>query len=138
MITDQEREEREREYRQQYKDLILEATRIAVRGGLMSEAYEDFVIDYLDLIIDPLTNDDVDELIGNGKIPTHAIKPEIVLELLQAAGTLLNTSVLTDMDRENLKGYTEALEALLRESKGAEATCISEIDHLRARIFKAA
>lgn len=138
MWSSEERVRREREYRQQYKTLILEAARIAVRGGLLSEAYEDFVIDYLDLIIDPLSNDDVDYLIKNGRIHAHAINPEITLQLLSAATALLKSPALTDMDRENLKGYTEALEALLRESEGAEASSLSEIDQLRARIMKAA
>lgn len=147
MWSSEERVRREREYRQQYKTLILEAARIAVRGGLLSEAYEDFVIDYLDILIDPLSNDDVDYLIKNGRIPAHAIKPEIVLQLLSAATALLKSPALTDMDLENLKGYTETLEALLRECEGhgslplpssGEASGISEIDQLRARIFKAA
>lgn len=139
MWSPEERFRREREYRQQYKNLILEATRIAVRGGLLSEAYEDFVIDYLDLIVDSLSNDDVDYLIGNGRIPAQAIKPDIALQLLNAARTLLESPTLTDMDRDNMKGYTEALEALLRESEANTPTsALSEIDQLRARILKAA
>lgn len=143
MNTELEREQKEREFRQQYKDLILDATRIAVRGGLLSEAYEDFVIDYLDLIIDPLSNDDFDYLAKNGRFPARAIPSDIALQLLSAARKLRKEPSLTDMDLSNLKGYTETLEALLRESEGpfssTDSTAVqSEIDQLRARIFKAA
>ncbi|MEJ9164780.1 hypothetical protein P4I20_30225 [Paenibacillus graminis] len=161
---------REREYRQQYKTLILDATRIAVRGGLCSVAYEDFVIDYLDSIIDPLSNDDFDYLAKNGRIPARAIRTEedhaAALEKLKAAQQLQKEPSLTDMDRRNLKGYTETLEVLLRESEAnletsptfPNATMSSDspngttsyglsnvttsrhskVDQLRARIFKAA
>ncbi|MEK5415861.1 hypothetical protein [Paenibacillus sp. FSL L8-0708] len=168
MWSPEERVRREREYRQHYKTLILEATRIAVRAGLLSEAYEDFVIDYLDSIVDPLSNDDFDYLVKNERLPVRAIStPEAhtaVLEKLRVAQQLQKEPSLTDMDRSNLKGYTEALEALLRKSEANRGTFhdsnlatsqysesttswnmpkgatshLSEIDQLQQRIFKAA
>jgi hypothetical protein len=148
-MDERERERKERMFRQQYKDLILEATRIAVKGGVLSEAYEDFVIDHLDGMIDSLSNDDFDYLVKNERLPVRVIRTEegrtAVLEKLRVAQQLQKEPSLTDMDRNNLKGYTEALEALLRESEGhgilpsaVEASGLSEIDQLRARIFKAA
>ncbi|WP_438491047.1 hypothetical protein [Paenibacillus sp. IHBB 3054] len=152
MRSPEERVRREREYRQQYKTLILEATRIAVKGGVFSEAYEDFVIDHLDGVIDPLSNNDFDYLVKSERLPVREIRTEedftAALEMLRAAQQLQEETSLTDMDRSNLKGYTEALEALLRDSESNSTTLhtlpkdatshLSEIDQLSARILKAA
>ncbi|WP_025681139.1 hypothetical protein [Paenibacillus massiliensis] len=106
---------KEREFRQQYKNLVLDAARIAVKSGLLSVAYEDFVIDYLDRIIDPLANEDFDYLITNGKIPVRGIKVETAVELLKAARDLIANQNITQVDRENLNVYKDCLAACVRD-----------------------
>lgn len=55
------------EHREKYKELMLEAARIAVRGGAMSIAFEDFLIDYIDEIVDSLNDGEFISLVQNGK-----------------------------------------------------------------------
>ncbi|MNB67209.1 hypothetical protein D3C81_837500 [compost metagenome] len=134
---DEAKARREREHRETYKALILDASRIAVRGGLLSAAYEDFVIDYLDKIVDELSDDDFDYLAEHGRIRAGAVNPDIASKLLSAARSLLMDKTLTAMDRDNLTAYMEVLEEQARAC-GIEPEAGNEIDQLRARIFKAA
>lgn len=133
-----------REEREEYKALILEAARIAVKGGVLSTAYEDFVIDYLDRIVDGLDDNDFMYLVENGKIPVRAFQTyeghKAAKELLIAVKSLRQNPGITDMDKRNIEDYTAAIKALVAEQKviNRPDPGTNEIDELRQRIFKAA
>lgn len=133
--------------REAYKKLILQATGIAVKGKVLSSAYEDFVIDYLDTIIEALNDEDFTHLVKNGKIPVRAFHTyegrKTATKLLVAIKSLLQKPGLTDMDIRNIEGYKAALEGTVAEFKamnmdGWPDSETNDIEELRKRIFKAA
>lgn len=59
--------------KESYKILIMDAVRIAVKGGVMNIAFEEFIIDYMDEIIDSLDEDEFHNLVMNGRLKLKRI-----------------------------------------------------------------
>lgn len=56
-----------------YKELIMQAARIAVKGGVMTIAFEDFIIDYIDELIDSMSEDEFYLLVMNEHVTLKRI-----------------------------------------------------------------
>ncbi|MCD9026026.1 hypothetical protein [Cohnella silvisoli] len=113
-----------RELKQKYKALVLQACRFAVTGGAMSLAYEDFLIDNIDRMVDRLSEDQLAHLLRNGKVLVGEIDSneayDGIFESITAAETCLQSPNLTQLERESLNKYVKTLRELAEEFKAHE------------------
>jgi hypothetical protein len=108
------------EVRQQYKTLVLESCRIAVEGGVMSQAYEDYVIDHIDEIIDELTDSEFEHLVLHGEILLKDITNDEDYDRQFAWQERVESIVgkdLMDSEREMFNKYRMLLENVRAEYK---------------------
>jgi hypothetical protein len=107
------------ELRLRYKSIVLESLRIAVKGGVASEAYEDFMIDYLDDMVDSLSDEDFNYLLTHRKVPVRDIESDEeygrIFTLGKRAVALIKTGNLTELEMTAIQGYCVALAELVRE-----------------------
>jgi len=112
------------EIREQYKAIVLEACRIAVKGGFMSVAYEDFVIDNIDAIVDSLTDAEFDYLLRHGKIPAREITNDEeynrILGWNESAFSAIQKGNMETFEVERMQSYTGTIENLKNEYKSRE------------------
>lgn len=110
--------------RQGYKALALSAVRSSVESGLMSLAYEDFLIDNLDRMVDKLDGDQFLSVMQRGKVPVNEIgtdeQYDDVFESIQEAERCLGSSDLKPIEREALEKYVTTLRELADEFKERE------------------
>ncbi|SDJ76930.1 hypothetical protein [Paenibacillus naphthalenovorans] len=113
-----------RDLREEYKAVVLQACRIAVKGGGMSNAYEEFIIENIDRLVDDLSDDDFAYLIMNGKVPVRYVGSEQeydrIFESQKKAVELLEHNNLTEYERVKTETYNSILEALRCEYKARE------------------
>lgn len=112
-----------KDIREQYKGLVLEACRIAVKGGAMTEALEDFIIDNVDRIVNGLSDADFDYLLRNGKVPVREIETdgqynETLNSLIRGQEAL--SADLTDEEKARLQLYCNSLTELTEDYKKKE------------------
>ncbi|WP_010278864.1 hypothetical protein [Paenibacillus senegalensis] len=110
--------------KEEYKELIREAARIAAKGGVISTDFEDFLIDHLDEIVDNLSENQFDHLLRNGKIPVEDIKDDQeydqTLKRAVKARKLLEAGSVTPFDFRRLRHYEEGLQELTETYKERE------------------
>jgi uncharacterized membrane-anchored protein len=100
------------EERDSYKTLIMDAARIAVKGGAMTIPFEDFIIDYMDELIDSLDDDEFYGLVMNEHVTLKRIvnDSEYVRysEWIAIAENTL-TQEVNELEKERLMRYIETL-----------------------------
>lgn len=107
--------------RTEYKAIILSMSRVATLGGGMSLALEDFIIDFVNEIVDSLSDDQFDYLLEHKKIPVSVIQGQeeydrISNRIIQAA-ELLESGKLLESEYSTVMGYYDILTELIVESR---------------------
>lgn len=110
-----------KEIRAEYKSIILQASRFATQGGAMSLAMEDFIIDFVNEIVDNLTDDQFDYLLEHKTIPANAIQTQeeydrVSSRLIHAA-ELLESEKLLSTEYTKVMEYYDILTVLRQEYK---------------------
>ncbi|SDC69353.1 hypothetical protein SAMN02799630_01202 [Paenibacillus sp. UNCCL117] len=112
-----------KELRDQYKNIVLDACRIAVKGGGMTAAFEDWIIDNIDRIIDDLSDDDFAHLVMNGTIPVREIETDVEFDRF-TDWQLMNESAaansFNEAERAKMEQHRGILDALRTEYKARE------------------
>ncbi|CDN41677.1 hypothetical protein [Paenibacillus sp. P22] len=110
--------------REEYKSITLRMSRLAVKGGQASQAYEDYLIDNLDAIIDNMADKDFEHLLLRKTMLVRDIESEEDYQyhfwhrnLQQLA---LDLGGLMDHEREQMERNVETLTRLLDDFKAEE------------------
>lgn len=109
--------------REEYKDIILRMSRLAAEGDAGSQAYEDYLIDNLDEIIDRLPDKDFLYLVSERKMPVREIESEEDYQYHFWHRNLMAAQLeksLYVIERERLESGVKLLTQLLDEYKAEE------------------
>lgn len=106
------------ELRERYKELLLESARIAVRGGVMSLAFEDFLIDHIDELVDGLSDRNFNSLLSDGKQQVKPITNDDDYVRYCDCLTIARTAISNEMnimERRMIENYIYQIEKITQE-----------------------
>lgn len=105
------------EQKAEYKELIMQSARIAVKGGAMTIAFEDFIIDYIDELIDSMNEDEFYLLVMDEHVTLQRIMNDSEYVRYKEWITIAEHTLTMDVNMLEVEKLNRYIETLLEETK---------------------